>query len=249
MKKLLFLAILFVLCCDSARSGDAEPVLRVAVESNWPPMEFRNESGDLVGLTPDYLQAVAEEAGFRVEFLETPWDTIFDGLLDGEYDMVASSVSITPERLRDMDFSLPYFTVRQTLIARKGAQVASADDLADWRIGVQMGTTGNFTAQTIANLDLVEYTDILKALSALDEGQLDGVLCDSPVAAAYAFETADSGNPMEIIHVFESDTPEQYGFAVRKGRTDIVDLLNRGILVLQAKGLDKELERKWLKGD
>lgn len=235
--------------CCAVRGGDGGRVLSVAVESNWPPMEFRNESGELVGFTADYLRAVGEEAGFRVEFREVPWDSIFDGLLDGEYDVVASSVSITPERLRDMDFSLPYFSVQQVLIAKKGTKIAGPDDLTDWRVGVQMGTTGNFTAQAFTNLDLVEYTDILKALSALDDGQLDGVLCDGPVAAEHAFRTAGTGNPMEVAHVFLSDEPEQYGFAVRKGNADIVALLDRGILALREKGLDKELERKWLIGE
>lgn len=249
MKKLLLLTASLMFCCCVTLGGNGGRVLRVAVESNWPPMEFQNSAGELVGFTPDYLRAVSEAVGFGIEFHEVVWDTIFDGLLDGEYDVIASSVSITAERQRDMDFSLPYFVVRQALLAKHGAKVEKVDDMADWRIGVQIGTTGNFTAQAIPNLDLVEYSSIVQALANLDEGQLDGVLCDGPVAAAHALNTADSGNPIEVIHVFASAEPERYGFAVRKGRSDIVALINQGILALREKGIDKELERKWMIGE
>ncbi len=79
----------------------------IATDATWPPMEFVNESKEIVGFDIDLMKAAAKAGGFAVEFKNTAWDGIFAGLANGEYDAVISSVTITDERKQTMDFSRP----------------------------------------------------------------------------------------------------------------------------------------------
>ena len=76
----------------------------IATDATWPPMEMVNESKEIVGFDIDLMMAAAEAGGFTVEFKNTAWDGIFAGLAAGEYDAVMSSVTITEERQKTMDF-------------------------------------------------------------------------------------------------------------------------------------------------
>src|SRR5690554_291700 len=86
-------------------AADGPRTLVVATDATWPPMEYINTDQEIVGFDIDFMNAVADAAGFNVEFQNTAWDGIFAGLANGDYDAVISSVTITDERKRTMDFS------------------------------------------------------------------------------------------------------------------------------------------------
>jgi polar amino acid transport system substrate-binding protein len=129
--------------------------LTVATDATWPPMEFINEDQEIVGFDIDLMNAIAEAAGFEVEFQNTAWDGIFAGLANRDYDAVISSVTITEERQRTMDFSIPYINAGQVLIVRQDAPAGwqSLEDLQGESVGAQIGTTG---AIEVGNADGVE---------------------------------------------------------------------------------------------
>ena len=111
----------------------------------WAPMEFVDENGDMVGFDIDLMAAIAEEAGFEYEIRNTAWDGIFAGLANGAYDGVISSVTITDDRKKAMDFSEPYINAGQVLIVRKELNgVTTLADMKGMKVGVQNGTTGDF---------------------------------------------------------------------------------------------------------
>ncbi|MDT8299731.1 MAG: transporter substrate-binding domain-containing protein, partial [Spirochaetaceae bacterium] len=102
MKKILFAilvmaAILVVPLFANGGSDDGEKVYVFASDATWPPMEFVDENGDIVGFDMDLLDAVAKAAGFQYEVQNTGWDGIFAGLANGSYDAIISSVTITEE--------------------------------------------------------------------------------------------------------------------------------------------------------
>ena len=122
MKRLT--AILLVLLISGSvlfAGGQAEAddnTISVGTDATWPPMEFINEDKELVGFDIDLMNAIAEAAGFEVEFQNTAWDGIFAGLGSGDYDAVISSVTITEDRKETMDFSEPYLNAGQVLVVR-----------------------------------------------------------------------------------------------------------------------------------
>ena len=116
-KRIALIALALVLLTGTAM---AEKTIVFATDSTWPPMEFVDENKNIVGFAIDYMTAAGKLAGFKAEFKAVAWDGIFAGLAGGQYDAICSSVSITEERKKKMDFSEPYFKVRQALVVKKG---------------------------------------------------------------------------------------------------------------------------------
>ena len=241
MKKTLLLALGMLLCTQSSWAR----TIVIAQDATWPPMEFVSENKEIVGFDTDYMKAVAKEAGFDAEFKNVAWDGIFSGLEGGKYDAVCSSVTITDERKKTMDFSLPYFKVRQALVVPKTSTAKSLEDMKGQMVGAQIGTTGYFAVKAVPGIEPKSYDEIGLAMEDLFNGRIAGVVCDDPVAAQYALQRADYAAKLKIAAVLDTGD-EYYGVAVKKGNSEVLDLLNKGIKAVQAKGIDKELRAKWI---
>lgn len=220
--------------------------ISVAVQAGWPPMEFLNDEGEVAGFSIDFVNAVAREAGFTVKYVIVPWERIFDGLLAGEYDAVASSVSITPERKAIMDFSMPYYEVQQTVIAPVDSNIRSLGDLSGKKLGVQADTTGHFTAVTLEGVEAAAFEEVEQALDALLNGLLDGAIVDDPIATSFILESKDASRKMKVVLTIPTSEPEYYGIAVNKRNTGLLELLDAGITGVLEKGVDGDIRRKWI---
>jgi polar amino acid transport system substrate-binding protein len=217
----------------------------IAQDATWPPMEFMDENKQIVGYDTDYLKAAAKEAGFEVEFKNVAWDGIFAGLDAGKYDAVCSSVTITDERKATMDFSNPYFKVRQALVVPKPTAAKTLEEMKGKTLGGQIGTTGLFAIQKTEGVTAKSYDEIGLAMEDLFNGRIDGVVCDDPTAAQYALQKAEYAAKLKISAVLDTGD-EFYGVAVKKGNKEVLDLLNKGIDAVKAKGMDAELRKKWI---
>jgi polar amino acid transport system substrate-binding protein len=219
--------------------------LVIAQDATWPPMEFMDANKQIVGFDTDYMRAAAKEAGYDVEFKNVAWDGIFAGLDAGKYDAVCSSVTITDERQATMDFSAPYFKVRQALVVPKTTTAKTLEEMKGKTLGGQIGTTGYFAIKKVEGINAKSYDEIGLAMEDLFNGRIDGVVCDDPVAAQYALQKPEYAAKLKIAAILETGD-ESYGVAVKKGNKEVLDLINKGIAAVQAKGLDKELRAKWM---
>jgi polar amino acid transport system substrate-binding protein len=219
--------------------------LVIASDATWPPMEFLNDQKEIVGFEIDYIKAAAKEGGFEVTIKNVAWDGIFAGLASGKYDAVLSSVTITEERKKAMDFTTPYFKVRQALVIPKTSDAKSLADLKGKTLGGQIGTTGYFSIKKAEGVTAKSYDEIGLAMEDLFNGRIDGVVCDDPTAAQYALQKAEYAAKLKIGAVLETGD-EFYGMAVQKGNTAALELLNKGIEAVQKKGLDVEMKKKWI---
>jgi polar amino acid transport system substrate-binding protein len=240
-KKGIFAALL----CFMAISPAWGRTVVVAQDATWPPMEFLNENKEIVGFAPEFMKAVAKEAGFELELKNVAWDGIFAGLDAGQYDAVCSSVTITEDRKKAMDFTEPYYKVRQALVVPKTVDAKSLEEMKGKTLGAQIGTTGYFTIKKTGGLTAKSYDEIGLAMEDLFNGRLDGVVCDDPVAAQYALQKAEYAARLKIAAILETGD-EYYGIAVKKGNKELVDLLNKGIKAVQEKGIDRSIRAKWL---
>lgn len=218
-----------------------------AVDATWPPMEFVNEHKQIVGYSIDYMTAAAKEAGFIPVFKNVAWDGIFAGLAGGNYDAICSSVSITEERKKTMDFSIPYYKVRQALVVPVTSQAKSLEDLKGKKVGAQIGTTGYFAIKKVKSVVAKSYDEIGLAMQDLINGNLDGVVCDDPVAANYARQKQGFKDKLKIASIIETGDVEYYGIAVKKGNKEVLDLINKGIKAVKEKGIEAKLIKKWIK--
>ncbi len=219
--------------------------ITVATDATWPPMEMVDENKNIVGFDIDFLTAVANEAGFEVTFKNTAWDGIFAGIAAGKYDAIISSVTITEERQKTMDFSLPYINAGQILVVTKDSKALKLADLKGSKVGAQIGTTGSFEIKKTEGVELKAYDEIGLAFEDMAAGRISGIVCDTPVAANYALQREEYKEKFKIVG--EPFTDEYYGVVVRKGNKKLLDLINKGIKAVQEKGINKQLEKKWLR--
>lgn len=222
----------------------AETTIIFATDATWPPMEFVNDQKQVVGYSIAFMTAAGKEAGFTPVFKNTAWDGIFAGLEAKKYDAIVSSVSITDERKKKMDFSEPYFTVRQALIVNKTSTAKSLADLKGQKVGGQIGTTGYFAIKAAAGVEAKSYDEVGLAMEDLNVGRITAVVCDDPVAANYALDKYK--DKLKIAAIIESGEAENYGVAVNKGNAATLALINKGIAAVKAKGLDKDLKVQWI---
>jgi polar amino acid transport system substrate-binding protein len=252
MKKslLVILAVLLLITGTTVFAGgaqeDADGVTKLIIASDctWPPMEFVNTDKEIVGYDIDFIRAVAKEGGFEVEIRNTAWDGIFASLGNGESDAVISSVTITEDRSKTMDFSLPYINAGQVLIVGIDSSAKTLADLADKEVGAQIGTTGAIEIDN-SDAELKTYDELGFAIEDLANGRIEGVVADTPIAADYVLQNDNYKKTLMIVG--DSFTDEYYGIAVKKGNTEVLDLINKGVKAVQDKGIDKELEDKWLR--
>lgn len=249
MKRILILLVALTLLGSLAFAGGSSEEQKVYVfasDATWPPMEFVDENGNIVGFDMDLLAAVADAAGFEYEVQNTAWDGIFAGLANGAYDAVISSVTITDDRAKVMDFSDPYINAGQILVVPAG--YSGGDKLADFvgkTVGVQQGTTGDFAVEDVSGVERKAYDDVGLAVEDLVNGNLDAVVCDSVTAIDYVAANENFKGKLKILG--EPFTEEEYGIAVQKGDTELLALINKGLAAVFASGKQEELVQKWLR--
>lgn len=254
MKKIFLILACLVLVSGTVfaagskeKEGEGKLHIVVATDATWPPMEYVDESTkEIVGFDIDLMKEIAKEGGFTVEFKNTAWDGIFAGLAADKYDAVMSSVTITEERKKEMDFSAPYINAGQVLIVQKTTKdVSKLADLVGKTVGAQIGTTGSFEVQKVDGVSLKTYDEIGLAFEDLVNGRIEGVVADTPVAANFALQNETYKGKLKIVG--EPFTEEFYGIAVRKGNRVVLDAINRGLEKVLDTSVYKNIEKEWLR--
>lgn len=242
LKRLLLVGLLL-----AAMSGTAwaQKTITFAADCTWPPMEMMSEQKECIGFGPDLVNAMAKVGGFNVVIHNTAWDGIFAGLAMGKYDAISSSVSITDERKATMDFSDPYFEVKQGVVVREGSDIKSEADLVGKTLGAQIGTTGYFAAIRIAKDAAKSYDEVGLAITDLANGRIDAVICDDAVAAGYALTNPDYADKLAMPFLIVPDEPEYLGFAVKKGNTEVQEAINAALAAVRASGEYDAIFKKW----
>ena len=193
--------------------------------------------------------------GFEVKIVPVDWDAIIPTLKAGNIDLIASGMTITPERQKQVDFTDPYWRINLAVVVREvkgddGALVPQYNifsAVAPGRtVGVQRGTTSQdwLTENLIdagVGIKLKLYDNFLLALEDLLIGRIDAVVMDEPTA-----RSAIAGKRAAVVGTIE--TGEIYGYAVRKGDTKLLSLLNEGLRRLKASPEWDKLVQKWLIG-
>jgi len=208
----------------------------VGTDAAYAPFESQNEKGEIVGFDIEVVQAVAAKAGIQVKFVNTPWEGIFNALGQGDRDMVVSAVTITDERKQTMDFSAPYFDAQQLIAVAEKSKVAKFADLKKLKVGVQTGTTGDEAVTKLlgkASTNIKRFESTPLALKELESGGVDAVVADNGVVIHYV-----ANNPGgKFRTVADKDfVPEQYGIALKKGNTELLEKINKGLADIKADG-------------
>ncbi|BCL74584.1 basic amino acid ABC transporter substrate-binding protein [Jeongeupia sp. HS-3] len=218
---------------------------QVATDAAYAPFESLNEKQEVVGFDIEVLSAVAAKAGFKVKFVNTPWEGIFATLSTGDRDIISSAVTITPERKMTMDFSEPYFEAKQLIAVGPNSKITKFTDLKTKKIGVQTGTTGDEVTQKLVgktNPNIRRYESTPLAMKELLNGGVDAVVADNGVVVNFI-----ANNKTEKLKVIDDTTfaKEYYGFAVKKGNKALVQEINKGLAAIKADGTYDKIYKKY----
>jgi polar amino acid transport system substrate-binding protein len=185
--------------------------------------------------------------GFTVEHKPHDWGGIIPTLLAGKIDMVASGMSMSPERKERVNFSEPYWTVRKYLLVKDDSALTREDLLTGKkRLGVQAGTNEEeYLKQQIEkqgwNYTLRAYPSAALAIEDLINGRIDGAAIDS----APADDAMNRGKkPIKVAGEFAN--PDTFGVAVRKEDTALLEKINKGYELLKADPYWQELQDKYI---
>ena len=221
----------------------------VASDTTWPPFEWADAQGNLLGFDLDVMRCIAVLQGFEINIISYDWDIIFDDVGIGRADIGASGATITAAREEKVDFSDPYWTSDQAVLIRADSGLNLVTALAGGNVvGAQVETTGAGFVQGLIDegisVELREYT--LYPLSVLDliNGNIDAVIQDEPASQASA--TAEEG----LIIAGVIKTNENFGFFVAEGDPNgLLPLLNDGVGQLKDLGVYDNLVRAYMGTD
>jgi len=233
MKKIMILCIIAALITSIALSGcveETENKIIVGTSADYPPFEYV-EGGKIVGFDIELITALLEELDYTVEVQDIGFDSLIPSLVNGKIDVIAAAMTITPEREEQIDFSDHYYNSNQSILiqADSDIQIEEDADLATLTIGAQTGTTGelwvidnliNISNATMTDDQLKRYDTYTLAVLDFDNGNVDALILDNPVAKEFA---EDEDRRVEYV----IETHEYFGFGVIKGNTDLLKDLNR----------------------
>ncbi|MFX1251263.1 MAG: transporter substrate-binding domain-containing protein [Promethearchaeota archaeon] len=197
----------------------------IGTDPTYPPFEAVNATtGDYEGFDIDLANQIAIDIGVGVQVEESEWDPIIPNLKQSKFDMIISAMTITAEREVEVDFSRWYYKSYQAILVPAGNPLniqTEADLNATITIGVQSGTTSDLWVQEHLNasVTLNTYNNILLAITALKNEQVDVVLGDYAVLAQDELESGET----EVVDTY---SPEDFGIAVRNGDTDLLNAVN-----------------------
>ncbi|WP_441963489.1 ABC transporter permease subunit [Mycolicibacterium houstonense] len=245
---IVVLAALFTAGCGA--SGDENPaastgVLRVGTEGVYAPFSYHDAAtGELTGYDVDVARAVADKLGVRVEFVETPWDSIFAALEANRFDVVANEVTINDERKAKYDLSEPYSVGEGVIVTRADDNsITTLDDLKG-KVAAENATSNwsEIARKAGARVEAVE--GFTQAIKLLNQGRVDVVVNDSIAVYAYLAETGDQ----TVKIAGKIGEKSEQGFAARKNSGLLPDL-NKALDELRADGTLAAISQRYLKAD
>jgi len=255
MKKGLFVIVLMltVFATQSLFAGDIQKI-RVGTEGAYPPFNYIDKDGNLQGFDIDITNALCDAAGIECELITQDWDGIIPGLIAKKYDCIIASMSMTPEREKKVDFTNKYYQTPAKFVAKKGTGYEiTPEGLQGKNVGVQRATVHeNFVRDKFGDsVNIKAYATQDEANMDLTSGRIDLVIADSVVLLGGFLET-DAGEDYEFVG--PGFTQEKWfgkgiGIAVRKGDTELVELLNNAIDEIRANGVYKKINDKYFDFD
>lgn len=218
--------------------GGGEP-LTVGSDIPYPPFE-QGKPGNYTGFDIELMDAIGEKIGRTPEFQDTSFETIFRDVGQGKFEAVISAATITPEREKEVAFSDPYYLSEQAILVKEGSEITGIEDLEGKTVGAQQGTTGLELGKEKANAgELRPYPEGPDAINALKAGTVEAVIIDAPVAQ----NAIEEEGGVEIAE--KVPTEEEYGIALAKDNTQLLEEINQGLEEVIADGTYTTIYEKW----
>ena len=226
--------------CGGSSKGDA---LTFGTNAEFPPFEYVTSNGaigEYDGIDMAIAKQIAEDNGMTAAVENMEFDSLLVALQNGQIDAVIAGMTATDERRETVDFSTPYYTATQVMIVKEDSDITSAADMADKKICVIQGYTGEVCVQDMG-YTYEAFKKGTEAVMELTNGKCDVVVIDSATAQKYVSDNEG----LKIVEDPSAFASEEYAIAVQKGNTELLDKINKTIDKMLADGTINELAVKY----
>ena len=211
--------------------------LVMATNAEFPPYEYY-ESENVIGIDAEIAQAIADKLGMELKIEDMAFDSIIVAVNSGKADMGMAGMTVTEDRLENVNFSDTYAHASQVVIVKEDSTIASPDDLSGKKVGVQLGTTGDAYAGDIEGATVERYNKGFEAVQALSQDKIDAVIIDGEPAKVFVEENEG----LKILD--EAFTEEDYAIAIAKDNDELLEKINGALAELKESGeLDKIVDK------
>jgi len=228
--------------------------LRVGLNPAYEPFESKTATGEIVGFDVDIANALCEQIKRKCVFVESEWDSIIAGLQAKKFDVVISSMSITPERARVVDFTNRYYKTPSAIVVKKSVKYDGPTSLKGMKIGVLKASTQEKWALgelKPAGVTVVPYQSQNQVYLDVQAGRIDGTVADK-VEVNGGFLRKPEGKDYGYAGPDQYDVKyygEGIGIALRKGQGDLKKQLNDAIDTIRANGTYDKIAKKYFDFD
>lgn len=185
MKKIfLMFAMIFMFAACGGNKEAAQKVYVVGTNAEYPPFEYV-ENGEIAGFDAEIIKEAAKRMGIEYKWLNTNFDGLIPALQTKKVDIVIAGMSVTPEREKAVNFSIPYLTSNVAIVTNSKNPIKNMNDLSGKSYGVELGTTKEASARKIDGAEVVPFSSTTGALVALKSGKIDGMVLDESVSSKY----------------------------------------------------------------
>ncbi len=216
-----------------------EGVLTFGTNAEFPPFEFVAGTGVIDqydGIDMAIAKQIAEDNGMTAAIENMEFDSLLVALQNGQIDAAIAAMTVTEERKEAVDFSVPYYTATQVMIVKEDSDIAAAADMADKKICVVQGYTGEICVNDMG-YSYEAFKKGTEAVLELVNGKCDVVVIDSATAQKYV----DDNEGLKIVEDASAFESEEYAVAVQKGNTALLDMINKAIEAKLADGTISDL--------
>jgi arginine/ornithine transport system substrate-binding protein len=251
MKKILLALALGSLCVLSLAQGKD---LKVAIDPTYEPFTFKTPDGKPTGFDVDIARALCEQIKRKCVFVEQVWDSMIPGLQAKKYDVIISSLSITADRLKAIDFTDKYYNTPSRIVLKKDVSYSGPASIKGKKIGVLKGSTQEKYAMgelKPAGVSVIPYEAQDQVYLDIKAGRLDGTVADF-VEVTGGFLSKPEGRDYVLAGpelFMEKYFGTGVGIGLRKGDAALKGELNAAIQTLRDNGSYKKINDKYFKFD
>ncbi|PAF45763.1 transporter substrate-binding domain-containing protein [Helicobacter sp. 11S02629-2] len=245
-KKIVFALVVgaFLVACSSGSHEGKEKSVAIGVNATYPPFEYI-EDAKYKGYDIDLMDEIAKRADFKFQWVNMSYDGLIPALKTGKVDLTISSMNITPDRLKSVDFSHPYFVDQNVFIKRKDSDdITTLESLKGKKIGSYLGTQQEERAMEVAKQvggTEVSFKDVLGAVLSLNTNKIDAVVTDGATATNYLKQY-----PNLVRFYTENSAGEGFGIAADKGKhKELMERINKAIDSMKEDGTLESLAKKY----
>ena len=229
---------------DSNKSSCKAGTLTMGTNASFPPYEYVDDNGKIVGIDAEIAQAIADKLGMKLEIKDMEFESLVPAVKAKSIDLALAGMTVNEERKQSVNFSDSYSTGVQVVIVKENSEIKTVDDLKGKKIGVQAGTTSDtYCSEDFGEENVKQFSNGSLAVAALANGQVDCVVIDNEPAKNYV--AANSG-----LKILDTEyVTEDYAIAISKDNDELLKKVNNALKELKEDGTVDKIVGKYIKAE